>query len=159
MDELIAFVRSLLLADSGIQGIFTASGRPIVIVRSPGGASDAVYPVIIIDALPGGDITQGEGYPRFSEGSLKLYIVARRSDVAASPARLVWDISNRIQDIIRGNRHAGLLPLQGRATGTKYKCVICRNVLPSGPVSDPDPEVSRFVLTYKIFLLRSSLTS
>lgn len=165
MDDLIAYLRQLLMSDVPIRALFSLYGSA-VIVRAPSGESPEEFPSFTLTGAPGAGMPQGEGGFFTATGAVSLITVARDTDTKAA-VETMWPLVNRAIYLISGDGKPGepeggiinvrlpsINPLTGAASDPVWAVSQCRTVLPNGPLSDPDPLVARHKTTFKVELFR-----
>lgn len=156
MEELLIFIRSLLVNDPILLAAYVAAGSTSVSVLTPRQRTVASYPRIILEGHEGEQVSFSENSrPKFTNGTVRLEIVTRKSDSDPLPLQTLYAIQEQVTELLLGNPVTGVPGIKGQQVGSKYNVPIFKQCNPSGLVPPlTDTTVERWRGTYDCQLNR-----
>lgn len=157
MDDLIAYVITLLMEDAAIQAMWPP-GKP-VLCSAERGDTNQVYPSFIIDGSQGKAFPTGDLGDDLLTGSLTVVTIDKDTDGYPS-GQIVKLLNERAAAVISGSKVLNLPGVVSKAMPSiagppKWAVDVCRTVSPSGPGSDRDPLVNVYSTTFKVMMHRT----
>lgn len=148
MDEILIYIRSLLVNDSILQSLWQGAGKSSVSCISHAQRTQADYPRIVYAGYQGKGFMSGDAIPKFFNGTLEIEVVARKSVNNQQPLEFVRLCEARILLLILGNKRHGMSPLQGTRTGN-YSISTC-NQNYSMLLPKYDPTIERWGCQFEV---------
>jgi hypothetical protein len=164
MDDLLIYIRALLLADADLQAAYLAAGASEVRVIPPTERATASYPCQVLEGEEGAQLSFGENAnPKYFEGRVRLEIVTRTSVACPDALDTLRTIQARTRDLLLGNRSLSLDGIQGQAISAGqplapqvagWNVPVFRQTSPTRMIPAMDPTIYRHLTTYAVTLNR-----
>ena len=155
MDDLLIFIRALLVADADLLAAFLAAGGTGVSVVSPDQRVTASYPRIVLSGDEGSQLSYGDGLAKFFNGTVRTEIVTRQSEICPDGLDVLRAIQRRCFQLLLGDPATGLLPMLGRTVSSDWNVTVFRQTNPTRMLPVNDPTFSRHLTTYAVQLNRA----
>jgi hypothetical protein len=153
VDSLLAFIIALLIGDDILLSIWQSCGATQVIVTDASIRALAAYPKIIVWAEEGAQIYSGDTDPSFFNGKFHLDIFTRQSDSCVDGQATLYQIVNRVKQLLLGDLNDGLEEIRGQQVSRNPNLYISafQQISPTGRISTTDdPTVRRHTATYAV---------
>jgi hypothetical protein len=155
MDDLLIFIRALLIGDATLLDAFQDAGASAVRVIPPSERANASYPCQVLEGEEGAQMPFSEnGNPKFFQGVVRLEVVTRTSGDCPDALDTLRTIQARTRDLLLGNRNLALPGIQGRAISDDWNVPVFRQTSPTRMVPATDPTIYRHLTTYAVTLNR-----
>lgn len=155
MDDLLIFIRALLIADADLQAAYLAAGASEVRVIPPTERSNASYPCQVLEGEEGAQLAFSENAnPKYFNGVVRLEIVTRTSPACSDALDTLRTIQARTRDLLLGNRSLSLDGIQGQAISADWNVPVFRQTSPTRMIPATDPTIYRHLTTYAVTLNR-----
>jgi hypothetical protein len=162
MDELIVFLRQLLIQDTVFAGVCASAGSAKAIITAPRQRAVASYPKTVIDGDDGDDVWTGDILPKYFRARLRLEFYARLSDADTDPLGTRQKMFNRARDLITGipanaaNGMVSIPGITGQVVGPNWR--VCSASISANNIPNTEDEtICRKDIRVEVLLSRITL--